>query len=216
MQNLDDDKPSIEKYEPDQNVSLWLHRLNTERLLSNWSDAVAVAEASLLLGDIALTWFLNTTTLHSSWKAFDLGMRQRFGDTEQRIVAHIMHRKQRDTESVQSYVDDLNLLFAQCNLPENMQLDLLLDNLRPQLRKKVIATIPKTVEQLITNAIYLEQKSAGFTIEKVKERAQHRAANKLDSVERVKRSIDRFANTVDNRYDRFQHMPQLVGLEGEY
>ena len=103
------DLPSINipKYEPEQNVSLWLHRLNTKRLLRQWTDAVAVAEASLLLGDIALTWFLNNNAVQASWVAFNLGMKQRFGETEQSIVAHITHRKQRDSESVQSYVDDI-------------------------------------------------------------------------------------------------------------
>ena len=46
-------KPSIDKYEPGQNVSLWLHCVNTERILRHpvWADDEAVSQASLLLAD---------------------------------------------------------------------------------------------------------------------------------------------------------------------
>ena len=71
MSNLDDDKLCVEKYDPSQNVAIWLHRLNTERVLRNWSDAVALAYASLFMGDVALMWFLNNCDMNTAWATFD-------------------------------------------------------------------------------------------------------------------------------------------------
>lgn len=46
---------------------------------------------------------------------------------------------------------------------------MLLNNLKAGLREDVSATIPATVEQVIANATYLEQKSVAVTPEKLKE-----------------------------------------------
>lgn len=83
-----------------QNVNLWLHRLDTERQLRQWPDPVVIAEASMLLGDVALTWSLAHITPQTGWHVFQTSMKQRFGDAEQSILAHIHHCKQREDESV--------------------------------------------------------------------------------------------------------------------
>ncbi len=84
-------KLRLEYYEPGHNVSLWLHRLNTERHLRQWPDPVVVAEASLFMGDVPLTWFLTHCTLNTTWEQFEHGMKQRFGDNEHSIMARITH-----------------------------------------------------------------------------------------------------------------------------
>ena len=92
-------------------------------------------------------------------------MKQRFGDNEQTVVARITHRKQRENENVQAYVDGMNMLFSQTGIPDAMKSDILLDNLTPSLQIQVVATIPKTMEEVIANAIYLEDadKESGVT-----------------------------------------------------
>ena len=110
-------------YYPDQNVSLWLHRLNVERLLRQWPDPVALLEASLLMSDVPLTWFVTHCTNITTWAYFDTAMRQRFGDSEQTVMVRILHRAQQEDESVQSYVDDMNLLFSQSVFPNAMKRD---------------------------------------------------------------------------------------------
>ena len=42
-------KARMEMSEPGQNVSLWLHRINTERQLRLWPDLLTVAEAEASL-----------------------------------------------------------------------------------------------------------------------------------------------------------------------
>ena len=102
-------KARIELFQPGQNVSLWLLRLNTERLLRQWPDPVTVAETSLLMGDVPLTWFASNCDHTTAWVDFESRMQQRFGDSEQTIMARMQHRKQREDESVQSYADDMQL-----------------------------------------------------------------------------------------------------------
>ena len=104
-------KSRIELFEPGHNVSLWLHRLNTTRVMQGWPDADAIREASMLMGDVALTWFLTHCNQDTAWADFERGMRLRFGDSEQTVIARIQHRKQREDESVQSYTDDMHSCF---------------------------------------------------------------------------------------------------------
>ena len=195
-------KPRIECYEPGQNVSLWLHRLDTERQLRQWPDAVAVAEASLCMGDVPLTWLITHCNQNTTWLEFEAGMRQRFGDSEQTIMARIQHRKQREDESVQSYTDDMNMLFAQSVFPEAMKRDLMLDNLKPSLRRQVLASIPTTIEQVIANATFLEDKVVGISLEKIKTWEQQRTNAKQDPVDRITRSMEKMTLAMSNNFNR--------------
>ena len=106
-------KPSIDKYEPGQNVSLWLHCVNTERILRHWADDEAVSQASLLLADVPMMWTLGNCNAQRTWFEFMNGMhmKARCGDSEQTIciLACISHRKQRENESVRSYVDEITM-----------------------------------------------------------------------------------------------------------
>ena len=88
-------------YEPDQNIKLWLYRVNVERGLRQWPDPVAVAEASTLLGNRPLTWFLAERCNLASWSDFERAIQQRFGDSADTVMARIQHRKQAEDESVQ-------------------------------------------------------------------------------------------------------------------
>ncbi len=110
-------KSYIKRYEPTQNVALWLHRMNTERQIQGWSDSQAVAEASLSLGNFALTWFVTHCAQVTIWAEFESKMRLRFGEDKQTIIARIKHRKQGENESVQLYADDMIMMFAQSELP---------------------------------------------------------------------------------------------------
>ncbi len=191
-------KPRIDIFEHGHNVSLWLHRLNTARQMQGWPDTVAVAEASLLMGDVPLTWFLTHCNQDTAWDDFQEGMRQRFGDSEQTIMARIQHRKHREDESVQSYADDMNMMFAQSVLPEAMKRDLLLENLKPSLRKQVMLSIPTTIDEVITNATFLEEKFAGITPEKLKVWEQQRNPSKGDQVDRLTRAMDKMCIAFTN------------------
>ena len=120
------------------------------------------------MGDVPLTWFLTHLNLESTWAQFSAGMKQRFGDSEQTIMARIQHRKQREDESVQSYADDMHMMFSQSAFPEALKRDLLLDNLKPSLRTQVLASIPTTMQDVIANALFLEERASGAATERLR------------------------------------------------
>lgn len=125
-------------------------------------------------------------------------MRQRFGDSEQPIIARIQHRKQREDESVQAYAEDM--MFAQCNFPEVLKRNLLIDNLKPSLRKQVVSSIPTTIEQVITNAVFLEETAVGIPSEKIKGWEQQRRRSKTDAIDHITKSMDKTTLALSNNF----------------
>jgi len=88
-------KSRVDTFEPTHNVTLWLHRMDTERQLRQWPDAVALAEASMSMADSPLIWFLANAGRIHTWAEFEVAMKQRFGDSEQTITARINSVKMR-------------------------------------------------------------------------------------------------------------------------
>ena len=195
-------KSRIELFEPGHNITLWLHRLNTVRSVQGWSDADAIREASLLMGNTALTWFLTHCNQLTPWPDFEHGMRQRFGDSEQTIIARIQHRKQHEEECVQSYIDDMNMMFAQSVFPEVLKRNLLIDNMKPSLRKQVLSSIPTTIEHVIENALFLEDTAAPVTSEKIRGWEQQSSHSKLDPVDRITKAMDKLTLALSGNCDR--------------
>ena len=192
-------KAYIKRYEPTQNVALWLHRMNTERQIQGWSDPQAVAEASLSLGNVALTWFAHCAQV-TNWAEFESKMRVRFGEDKQTIIARIKHRKQAENESVQLYADDMIMMFAQSELPHALRRDALLNNLKPGLKEDVMVTMPSTIEQVIANATFLEEKSVGVLPEKLKAWEQQRVASRQNPIERLTRSMEKMSIATANHW----------------
>ncbi len=195
-------KAYIKRYEPTQNVSLWLHRMNTERQIQGWSDSQAVAEASLSLGNVALTWFVMHCTQVTTWAEFESNMRARFGEDKQSIIARIKHRKQAENESVQLYADDMIMMFAQSELPHALWRDALLNNLKSGLKEDVMVTVPSTIEQVIANATFLEEKSVDVLPEKLKAWEQQQIASRQDPIKRLTRSMEKMSIAVANYWSR--------------
>ena len=195
-------KSYIKRYEPTQNVALWLHRVNTERQIQGWSDSQAVAEASLSLGNVALTWFVTHCVQVTTWAEFESKMRLRSGEDKQTIIARIKHRKQAENESVQLYADNMIMMFAQSELPHDLRRDALLNNLKPGLKEDVMVTMPSTIEQVIANATFLEDKSLGVLPEKLKAWEQQQIACRQDPIECLTRSIEKMSIAIANHWRR--------------
>ena len=204
-------KSRVDTFELEHNVTLWLHRMDTERQLHQWPDAVAIAEASMNMGDSPLTWFLANAGRIHTWAEFEFATKQRFADSEQTIMARIQHRKQCEDESVQSYADDMHMMMAQSVFPDVLKRDLLLDNMKPSLRKQVMTSIPTTVEEVIANALFLEERAAGATPEKTKQREQQRYSSRMDLIERLTKSMEKMSMVLYNCFHRQgnidYHMP---------
>lgn len=141
-------------------------------------------------------------SVESTWAEFKAGMMHRFGDSEQAVMTRIQHRKQLEDESIQSYADDMILMFAQSGFPEIMKRDLLLDGLKPSLRKKVLASIPSTVQDVIDNAMFLENKAHGAAQEKMKAWEEQRHYTKRDPIECITRSMDKLSGAVLHLFNK--------------
>ncbi len=185
----------LAKYQPEQNVALWLHKINTMRLLRQWPDDhdAAVAEASLCMGDVALTWLVTHCTPDTSWGEFQVGTKARFGDTGDTIMTRIQHRQQYEDESVQSYADDMTMLVNKSALPDSLKRDMLLKNLKPSLQEQVMVSIPTTSDQVIANATFLEEKAACVAPETAKIWEPQSNKTKRAPLERLITSMDKMS-----------------------
>ena len=84
-------------------------------------------------------------------------------------------------------------MFGQTDFPQALKRDLLLQNLKPSLRKAVIRTIPCTMQDVIRNATFLETKLGGPAMERVKAWQQQHDNNNHASVEKLARAMDRIS-----------------------
>ncbi len=101
---------------------------------------------------MAYRWFQANCDNTTTFAQFAEGLQRRFGHDKQTILVRIAHRKQKEDESVQSYSDDMHLLFAQSEYPEALRRDALLSNLKPSLHKKVLLSIPRTATEVVDHA----------------------------------------------------------------
>ncbi|KAA6425797.1 MAG: hypothetical protein FRX49_04172 [Trebouxia sp. A1-2] len=132
---------------------------------------------------------------NTTWEGFVNGMKQRFGDNTQTILARVTHRKQRRDTNVQSFVDEMNMLYSETSVPGAMKIDIriLIDNLKPALRAQVEATIPKTLEQAVENAVYLEKQAVGAVTDRLKLWEQQHKSNSSDPIERITKFMEKRA-----------------------
>ena len=125
----------------------------------------------------------------------------------QSVITRIQPRKQREDESVQSYADEMHTLFAQSDFPEILKEICCSTILKPSLRKQVLNTIPNAIQEVVDNALFLEERAAGVTSERIKGWEQHRKESKLDPVERITRSMDKLSIAVNDNSNREGNMP---------
>ena len=78
-------------------------------------------------------------------------------------------------------------MIAKSELLHALWRDALLNNLKSGLKEEVMVTISSTVEQVIANATFLEEKTVGVVPEKLKAWEQQRTASRQDPIERLTR-----------------------------
>ena len=98
---------------------------------------------------------------------------------------------------------------------ESLKQDLLLDHLKPSLRVQVMSSIPSTVQQVIADAIYLEEKSAGVVQYRIRTEEQQRSNKQANSLERLNRSLDRITAALTTCYSE-QEQHRAAPTEVEY
>lgn len=137
-------------------VSIWLKRWTILKTTQNYHDAQAINNAVLNLGATPFQWNLMHGTQLTVWEDFYRAILARFGDDEQTLMLRLQHRTQQENESVQSYADNITLLFMQTGFPAAAQRDVFLYNLQPSLRNWVTNTCPDDLQEAIRRAAFLE------------------------------------------------------------
>lgn len=84
----------------------------------------------------------------------------------------------------------MNMLFSQTRIPEAKKSDILINDLQPSLPTQAVVTIPKTMVEIITNAIYLEERATGAAAHRLKVWEQQQTQSSCDPVERITKSMD--------------------------
>ena len=93
-------------------------------------------------------------------------------------------------------------MFAQCNFPGVLKRNLLIDNLKPSLRKQVVSSIPTTIEKVITNAVFLEETAVGMTSEKIKGWQQQCSHSRTCAIDRITKSMDKMTLALSHNFSR--------------
>ena len=138
----------------------------------------------MLMGDIPLTWMINGCNDNTTWTEFETGMKQKFGDSKQTVLAHIKHRMQEDDEPVHAYIDEMRMLLSQLAISEDIKVDLTLQNMTHWFKTQVIQTIPRSLEDLINSAIFIEDKTArACTFDKAKSWQQPQSNDQRESLD---------------------------------
>jgi len=96
----------------------------------------------------------------------------------------------------------MHMMMAQSVFPGVLKRDLLLDNMKPSLRKQVMTSIPTTVEEVIVNALFLEERAAGATPGKFKGWEQQRYNSKTDPIERITKSMEKMSMVLYKYFHR--------------
>ena len=119
------------------------------------------------------------------------------------LLVRIAHCKQKEDESVQSYSNDMHLLFAQSEYPEALRRDALLSNLKPSLHKKVLLSIPRTAAEVVEHVVFTETQEVGArTVDRLKEWENSQTMAKADPVDRITKSLEKITLSWTNMMNR--------------
>ncbi|DBA91278.1 TPA: hypothetical protein ACH3X2_004045 [Trebouxia sp. C0005] len=83
-------------------------------------------------------------------------------------------------------------------MPKAMQMDILIDDLEPELRMQVVATIPKTAEQAIQNAVHLQECLTGAVADKLRLYEGQYKKTGSDTIEQLASSLGRMIVALHN------------------
>ena len=88
-------------------------------------------------------------------------------------------------------------MFSQISIPNAMKQHILLENMKPSLRKQVIGTVPSNLKEVIANAPFIEVKLVGTrATEQGLQRWEKQRKYNHDPQDRFDASMDRLCTAV--------------------
>ena len=138
-------------------VEEFLQRVNERNNLACLPEQDLLNAMSEMLTGVALQWFRRSRHKLATWKQFCEAARSQFGvhrRYQSRIIREAENRTQGSTEPAYEYIYKLLTILSRLEEPwsEDRQVQLLYDNLRPDVRKNVPLHKVTNVDSLITLA----------------------------------------------------------------
>ena len=127
------------------------------------------------------------------------------------------YREQGEHEPVQAYVDEISMLLSQLAIPEAIKVDLMLQNMTHWLKTQVIQTIPRSLEDLINSAIFIQDKiSRARTFDKANSWQPPQSNDQRDPLDHFSRAAKEWSTAANSWMDQVNtadygglHSPEL-------
>ena len=153
----------LQSFKGETNVFHWVRKVDMLGKVRNMSDAETFCYACACLDGPAAVW-LDTVTV-STWTELKHLVCERFCMDREALLASFTALRQ-GSKLIGHYTDVFHSLVAQLqrlgqHLPEVLRLQRYLAGIRPELRQRVIASHPTSIEAAYDLAIYLEQPLSG-------------------------------------------------------
>lgn len=122
---------------------------------------VVASQIGILLKGPALEWFLRNRTTITGWSDLVSKMKRKFLSATYQLEAldEITNRKQKEEESVSNFISDMIKRFSTLPEPmkENFQSNMIQNNLRPKIKKKLVSQRFTKISKLEESAKNVER-----------------------------------------------------------
>eukprot|EP00198_Chlamydomonas_reinhardtii_P003455 XP_001692791.1 predicted protein [Chlamydomonas reinhardtii] len=156
---------SIPYYETDDCARQWLARLDRAKRMYGWTDDQTLDVAVCRLGDSAATWYSGVENSITTWAQFQITFQERFEANQEELYNLLARCQQRRREPVREYADRFRDLASQLSLntSDPVHTFSFLRGLQPDIYDQVFLLRPKTLEEAIHDAIYIEEGSQCYS-----------------------------------------------------
>ena len=142
----------------------WIERYESMAVSADWTKDQRVSKVINYLEENAASWFMNSVyDKNLTWSEFKNRFLQTFKPPNEKELAlmKLSSRYQKLDEDIMNYFHDINRLCRRVdeNMPEEMKIYYLKNNLKPTLLEKVYHLDFKTCDQLYRKILKLEQGS---------------------------------------------------------
>lgn len=185
------DAASTNKY--DLNIHNFLDQVEMCRRAEGMSQAEMLRKVGHLLAGSARAWYQNVYHHMRTWQEFEAAIKAKFlaSDYNFSLIAEVESRRQGKTESVSTYINDMELKFRAMpiQMSDEHKLYLVQKNLLPHFAVTIAAHNPRTIRELeamckrlestraiIKNREPATQKPPTFT----RDRPRQRTVNAID------------------------------------
>ena len=141
----------------------WLRQIEMLATANNWNEQAQICQACAALTGNACYWL--DSVILSTWQDFKEQIVARYGENPDTIAQKLYNCKQGVTETVAQFTDRFRQLaskLAQANnpLPPSLLLSFFVQGLKHDLKHKLIIKHPRTLDEAVTDAKYLEENLA--------------------------------------------------------